>query len=235
MEKLKRSVDTKLVIELSILLAVISLAAFLRFYKLGQWGFWGDEAFTLSGREDGFNYSIFRRSLATDLIRFSVGYLGVSEWSARLVPALIGVLTIPLTYIPVRRLFGVATALIAAAMLALSTWHLYWSQNARFYSLLLLFYTLALLVFYMGFEEDRSWLILGSLALFGLAAQRTFARFVLSASRGRVSRAGMAAALRKAEGFKQAKSPDFFRAYCSGGCGFRLPLPGRPERLDDRV
>jgi mannosyltransferase len=179
-EKLKSSVDTKLVIELIILLAVISLAAFLRFYKLGQWGFWGDEAFTLSGREDGFNYSIFRRSLATDLIRFSVGYLGVSEWSARLVPALIGVLTIPLTYIPVRRLFGVATALIAAAMLALSTWHLYWSQNARFYSLLLLFYTLALLVFYIGFEEDRPWLILGSLALFGLAArERLLALFFL--------------------------------------------------------
>ena len=36
------------------------IAAALRFYKLGEWSFWQDEVFTIGGREDGFNYNIFR-------------------------------------------------------------------------------------------------------------------------------------------------------------------------------
>ena len=159
---------------------IIVIAAVLRFYKLGEWSFWGDEAFTLSTKEDGFNYSFLRRSLASDLIRLTTAYLGVSEWNARLVPALIGILTIPLTYFPTRRLFGTGTALLAALFLAISPWHLYWSQNARFYILLLLFYSLGLLAFHIAMEEDRPWLLIGSLLLFGFAArERLIALFFI--------------------------------------------------------
>lgn len=167
----KKGKITSFILELGLLAGITLLAALLRFYKLGEWSFWGDEAFTLSGKEDGFNYSIFRRSLAVDLIRLSTQYFGLSEWSARLAPALIGILTVVVLYLLVRNLFGHRTALIASALLALSPWHLYWSQNARFYSLLLLFYTLGLLAFYKGFEEDRPWWVLASLVLFGLAAR----------------------------------------------------------------
>ena len=158
-------------IEITILVIIIVIAAGLRFYKLGEWSFWGDEAFTLGAKEDGFNYSFLRRSLATDLIRLTTAYLGVSEWNARLVPALIGILTIPLTYYPTRRMFGTGTALLAAIFLAISPWHLYWSQNARFYILLLLFYSMGLLAFHIAMEEDRPWLLVGSLLLFGFAAR----------------------------------------------------------------
>lgn len=158
-------------IELSLLGIIIMIATILRFYKLGEWSLWGDEAFTLSFKEDGFNYSLLRRSLATDLIRFSTDYLGISEWSARLVPALIGILTIPLTYFPIRRLYGTGTALLASLFLAISPWHIYWSQNARFYTMLLLFYSVGLLAFQIAMEEDRPWLLVASLILFGLAAR----------------------------------------------------------------
>lgn len=158
-------------VELSLLGIIIAIAAILRFYKLGEWSFWGDEAFTISGKEDGFNFSILRRSLATDLINFSTASFGMSEWSARLFPALIGILTVPLIYFPVRRLIDKETALLAAFLLAVSPWHIYWSQNARFYTLLLLFYSLGLLTFHIAMEEDRPWLLLGSLVLFGFAAR----------------------------------------------------------------
>jgi uncharacterized membrane protein len=158
-------------VELSLLGIIIAIAAVLRFYKLGDWSFWGDEAFTISGKEDGFNFSVWRRSLATDLIRFSTASFGISEWSARLFPTLIGILTIPLIYFPIRRLFDKQTALLTALLLAISPWHLYWSQNARFYTLLLLFYSLGLLFFHIAMEEDRPWLLLGSLVLFGFAAR----------------------------------------------------------------
>jgi hypothetical protein len=37
------------VIEYLILAGIIMVAAVLRFYKLGEWSFWGDEVFSLSG------------------------------------------------------------------------------------------------------------------------------------------------------------------------------------------
>ena len=153
------------------LLVITLFAAALRFYQLGTWSFWIDKAFTLSFKEDGFNYSLWRQSLALTLIHAATATLGASEWSARLAPALIGVLSIPLLYFLLRRLFGSTVALLSVSLLALSPWHLYWSQNARFYSLLLLFYTLALLTAYWGFETDRPAYLLLSLLFLGLAAR----------------------------------------------------------------
>lgn len=147
------------------------LAALLRFYKLGEWSFWGDEIFTLGARADGFGDSLWRRSLARDLIHFTTATLGQTEWNARFIPALVGVITVPVLYFPVRRLMGSATALLASTLLAISTWHIYWSQNARFYTLLLLFYSLALLTFVIGLEEDRPAFLLLSLVFLGLAAR----------------------------------------------------------------
>ena len=154
-----------------LLLIATGVAVILRFYRLGTWSLWGDEVFTLTGKEDGFNFSLLRRSLASDLIRATTSALGTSEWSARLVPAIIGVLSIPILYFMVRKLFGARVALFSAGLLAVSTWHIYWSQNARFYTLLLLFYTLSMLAFYIGMEEDSPWWVAGSLVFLGLAAR----------------------------------------------------------------
>ncbi len=155
-----------------ILLAGITLvSAVLRFYKLGDWSFWGDEIFSVGYGEDGFNYSLLRRSLAGSLIHLATTTLGTSEWSARLLPALIGIISIPILYFPIKRLFGASVALLASGFLAVSPWHLYWSQNARFYSLLLLFYTLAVLYLVIGLEEDRPWFLLLSVIFVGLAAR----------------------------------------------------------------
>jgi mannosyltransferase len=159
---------------------IILLALLLRFYKLGEWSFWGDEVFSLGVKEDGFNYSIWRQSFAITLIRMATSSFGMSEWSARFAPAVIGVLSIPILYFFLRYLFGSYTALAASLFLAVSPWHLYWSQNARFYTLLLLFYTLALLTFFIGFERDRPWFVLLSLFFLGLAArERLLALFFL--------------------------------------------------------
>ncbi len=170
----------EIVIELLILVAITLAALLLRFYKLGQWSFWGDEIFTLSLREDGFNYSPWRKSLASLLIQWVVANFGANEWNARLVPAAIGVISIPALHIPARKLFGTKASLTAAVLLAVSTWHIYWSQNARFYILLLLFYSLALLTFHIGMEEDRPGILVLSLLFLGLAArERLLALFLL--------------------------------------------------------
>jgi len=154
------------------LLAAISLVGIaLRFYKLGEWSFWEDEIFTLTGKEDGFNYNIWRQSSASVLIRLVAGQLGTSEWSARLVPALAGALSIPILFFLVKRLFNPLTAIIFSTLLAVSVWHIYWSQTARFYTLLLLFHSLALFIFQIALEESRPWLLGVAVLFLSLAAR----------------------------------------------------------------
>ena len=162
------------------LLAITLLGAFLRIYELGEWSFWGDEMFTVSGQEDGFNYSLFRQSISSVLIQTVTAVNGVSEWNARIIPAVIGIITIPVLFFMVKKLFDGPTALLTALLLALSPWHLYWSQNARFYTALLLFYSLALFFFHLGIEHDKPWYLLLCLIFLGFAAkERLLALFFL--------------------------------------------------------
>ena len=127
--------------------------------------------FSVGDHEDGFNYTPMRQSVSLYLIRQVVGRWGIDERKARLVPALIGAFSVPLLYPILSRVFSPPVALLASIFLATSPWHLYWSQNARFYALLLLFYSLALFTFYLGLEEDRPALLLASLLFLGLATR----------------------------------------------------------------
>jgi mannosyltransferase len=140
-------------VQYAVLGSIILIATLMRFYKLGEWGFWIDEAFTLFYLHARLHE--LWTPLSFRLIALTIGVLGVSDWSARLAPALIGIVTIPILYFPTRKLFGPGVALLAVALIALSPWHLHWSQNARFYSALLLFYTLGAFAFYHWLERDR--------------------------------------------------------------------------------
>jgi 4-amino-4-deoxy-L-arabinose transferase-like glycosyltransferase len=166
-------------VQLLLLLAITVVAAALRLYRLGVWSFWIDELYTvnwasvhygsLANLVDSFSGTMwFPFSIAA--ISFVLEAGGVSEWSARLVPAIIGILTVPVLYFPTRKLFGAGIALIAALLLAFSPWHIYWSQNARFYTSLLLFSALALFAFYSGLCQRRPLYLLLSLLLFYIAA-----------------------------------------------------------------
>jgi hypothetical protein len=166
--------------QIAALAAITLIAAGLRFYKLGDWSFWYDEIYTLRaiGALPGTTFT--DPGISKALIALAVNALGNSEWAARLVPALIGVLTVPVLYFLVRDLYNGRTALIASLLLGVSTWHLYWSQNARFYTTLLLFSTLALVAFYHGIEKDRLLNLVLFLVFLGLAVrERMFAVILL--------------------------------------------------------
>jgi uncharacterized membrane protein len=67
------------------------------------------------------------------------------------------------------KIFGVQVALIALLLLAVSPWHIFWSQNARFYTSLMLFYAFALFSYFYGIESDRPLYIFAFIVLFYLA------------------------------------------------------------------
>lgn len=163
--RIKR-IDNSPTYQYGLLVAITSLAILLRFYKLGQWSFWIDEIRTVNRVEAHYSSieailqnippAINWLPLSLILTGGALNIRDINEWSARLIPALIGVLTIPVFFVLVKHVYGTYVGLVSALLLAVSPWHLYWSQNARSYTSLMLFYTLALFALYFGIERDRS-------------------------------------------------------------------------------
>jgi mannosyltransferase len=149
-----------------LLLGLITFVAVaLRFYKLGEWSFWIDEVWSIidalglgASKTDLFEFHV----LFYPMIRPILMSLGINEWSARLVPAIIGTVSIPILFFPTRKIFGSWVAIFAAGLLAIAPWHLFWSQNVRYYTLLLLLYSLSLLFFYWGLETGQFRYIIAS-------------------------------------------------------------------------
>lgn len=174
-----KSIEEKPFYQYLLLAVIVLLSVVLRFYKLGDWSFWIDEIYTINHatRHFGSLELIFNHippvgrwiPLSVILTAQAMNTWGVNEWSARFISATIGVLSLPILYVPLRKAFGNWVALIALLILAVSTWHIFWSQNARFYTSLLLFYSLTLFAFYFAIEHDRPLFLIGFYALFYLA------------------------------------------------------------------
>ena len=162
-----------------LLTAVTLLAIILRFYKLGEWSLWIDEIFTINRAKIHVNLETliaqwWHPSLSLILANGAIEALGVNAWSARLASALIGIISIPILYFPIKRWLGPTVALIAMLLLAVSPWHLEWSQNARYYTSQLLIYFLAAYTFFLAIERDRPRFLLLSGVLMALAIGERF-------------------------------------------------------------
>ncbi|MBK7876635.1 MAG: glycosyltransferase family 39 protein [Planctomycetes bacterium] len=117
---------------------LLSLAVGLvRFWKLGAWSLWFDEAATFTDWYVGLSGGEIKNPLGYELVHRTVELLGgrPDEYALRFLPALAGWLVIPATYWAFRELAGRRAAALAALFVATSSWQVYWSQNARFYTL----------------------------------------------------------------------------------------------------
>lgn len=168
------------------------LAAALRFYKLGMWSFWIDEIYTINHALSHFSTPQLildnippARNWVPVSVMLSAQVFNVwmvSEFNARLVAAIFGIIAIPALYFPIKNIFNTRVALMMVLLLAVSPWHLEWSQNARGYTSLLLFAWLAVFAFYFGFEKDRvSYFIWFFVFLYLSASERLIALFLVPA------------------------------------------------------
>jgi hypothetical protein len=146
---------------LLLLLGVIVVAFGLRFWRLGEWGFDSDEIFMLRDSLDP------RLSNPRPLMYFMNHYLigmamPLNEFSLRILPAVFGVLAVPTLYFITARLVNARAALFAAFLVAISPLHVYYSQFARYWSLVFLLCAVYPYALYMGIRErNSSWLFLG--------------------------------------------------------------------------
>ena len=145
-------------------LAIAVLALALRVYRLGEWPLADDEIYTL---RDSRIMDVFRgpKPLIFFLNYHLFGPEGLNELTMRVVPAVFGVLSVPVVYWVVGRLSRPAVGVVAALLVAVHPEHVYWSQFARYYSLtftLAAFYPFAL---YWGVRgRHLGWIAAGVIA-----------------------------------------------------------------------
>ena len=141
-----------------------ALGAVLRFATLGVQAYHHDEIVTASRvLRVGFGH-------AMDAVGFSESapplyyalawpwtqVVGNGEWGLRSLSAFAGVATIPVVYLIGRELRGARAGLLAAALVAVNPMLLWYSQEARAYSLLGLFCALSLLYCVRALQGERS-------------------------------------------------------------------------------
>ena len=138
----ERGASARTPLHVVVLVALITAgAAAARLYALGRRGLWLDESMSVYNAQHSLP-SLIRviehreiyMALYYVLLHFWIT-LGNSEFLLRLPSVIFSVAAIPLTYAIGARLFGRATGLLAAALLAVNVFHIRYAQEARSYAL----------------------------------------------------------------------------------------------------
>jgi len=155
-----------------ILLLFTLIGCILRFYDLGFNSIWLDEASTytfasmsISGIWQATTAGEFNPPLFYWIEHFMLT-LGNSEVILRFIPALLGVLTIPLMYLVGKEFVDRNVGIIAAAVCTFSPFLLFYSQEARAYSMGLFFVVAAMVFFLKALKtnEISHWTLFGILS-----------------------------------------------------------------------
>ncbi len=151
----------------ALLTGIVLVGAYLRLTLLNQQSLWFDEAdvvvraqrslpvvlktFIQPG-ENGPLYNL--------LLHFWIQIFGPSETSVRMPSALAGLLTIPVIYFVGWRTLGKRVGLFAAGLLAISPYHVWYSQEAKMYSIAVLLTLLSTAFFIEALQRnERRWWI----------------------------------------------------------------------------
>ncbi len=173
------------------LVLIVVGAIFLRFWYLGSnppsltWdeAAWGYNAHSLgTDGKDEFgkflpityleSFGDFKPPLYAYLDVLPVKFLGLNEFSTRLPSALFGVATVILTFLLVKKLFDNSEvgkiSLVAAALLAISPWHILLSRAAFEANVASFFIVLGVYLFLCS-QEKYKWLVIFSVISFILS------------------------------------------------------------------
>ena len=141
---------------------LLLLGVFLRFFRLGDRSLWLDEIFAAdTTRFDTFN-EVFRWATTdpqemplVNVIAWLLRGLGDGEWVVRLPAALAGSFCVLAMYGLGKTVSRPRTGLIAALFMAVLPFAVWFSQEARPYTFLMLFTTLQMLFAYRAVRRNR--------------------------------------------------------------------------------
>lgn len=179
-----------------LLLLILLLAVFLRFWQLGQnppsltWdeAAWGYNAYSLGidGRDEfgrflPINYlesfGDFKPPMYAYLDVIPIKLFGLNEFATRFPSAFFGVLTVLITYFLTKRIFWNSKskelyALLSALFLAISPWHIMLSR-AAFEANIATFFLIGGVWFFLAGMQEKKWYIVFS-SIFFVASIYTF-------------------------------------------------------------
>lgn len=169
-----------------VLILLIFIATFLRFYKIDQvppslsWDevSIGYDAYSIlkTGKDQwGESYPLAFKSFGEYKYPFhiytsaiSIYFFGLNEFAVRFPSAFFGVINILLLYLLVIKLFkNQLLALTVAFLLTISPWHIQFSRVIWETNFALFFFFLGLLIFLKSIQENKLLLLIVSFALFG--------------------------------------------------------------------
>ena len=153
-----------------ILLSLTIFGIILRFYNLGYNSLWLDEAVTYDTSLKSFG-EIWTIISSGDFnpplfywMEHVMLFFGNNEFILRIIPAILGILTIPLFYLVGKDSLIVMLESLQQLLLAFSSFHIYYSQEARAYSAMLFFASLSILFFLKAIQENdsKNWVLFRS-------------------------------------------------------------------------
>lgn len=159
---------------------LVSFALAIRLIGLSSWGFEQDELYTRNDARDfGARSSgpgITARPLYYLIQRLCFSILPQTELGLRIPALVFGVLGVAFTWIAANRIFGRRAAMIAGVAVAVSPWHVYASQFARYWSLVYLLSVVAVFVVLRALETEnpRRWLLAATVLWLGTITHPTF-------------------------------------------------------------
>jgi mannosyltransferase len=144
----------------AVVVVVLIISLVLRFWTRSD--LWLDEALTVNIARQPLHEipSFLRRDGAPPLfyvlLHFWIGWFGTSDLAVRSLPGVIGVITLPLTWLAGRRLGGRTVAWAALLLVATSPFAVRYDTETRMYSLIALLTVLAFLALDRSLRRPRA-------------------------------------------------------------------------------
>lgn len=137
------------------LISILLIGLFLRMYKLGSESFWLDESGTAYVSQQNSQYilnNLYSRNMLIPeyfphggdmplyylLASYWNSLFGLSEFKLRILSVLFGTILIYAVFLVGKAIFNSEIGLVAAFIISINHQHIYYSQEARMYSLLIL-------------------------------------------------------------------------------------------------
>ena len=169
------------------LLWIILAGVALRIATIDTRGLWLDEAVTVDQTIRSLAGTILTQAGGTHpplfhiLMHYWILAFGLGEIALRSFGLLFGALSIPAAYWAGRALYSRRVGIIAALIIAVSPYHIWYSQEARMYTMMLFFGLLSVALLARAIERNtaRAWLAYSAPTLLGLFTHYFFAFLVV--------------------------------------------------------
>lgn len=142
-----------------LIVLIILLGLFLRIYNLNSESLWSDEGYSINEAKFSIHEIISHMGynpnppLYLITLHFWINLFGDSAFSVRFLSFIFSSISLVLLFLLTKRIFDKKTAVFSTLILSLSTFHIYYAQEARSYAL---FSMLGLLSYY-SFYKFNDW------------------------------------------------------------------------------